>query len=246
VPEVLTTNALIRCPHTFDGESQSFDPTWSINGGNVLVEGDRGLLLCTNTVPCVGYTLRSMGLNATRIKGKKVVLVTDFNQTDTGLPLTIFEENGIFDDTTPAPIPDGQDGPPLPPAMTDMAKPTVTIDPPPPLFEFTITTSSPATLSATFKLVSAHPLQWILIMLHEPEPNPDLKSEDLTSNQPAGLTLTETGGVWNVSPLEITLTMTATYMATLGVFPLVHRFFMIAVSQRGVSSFVELVLTVKP
>ena len=239
--EVLTTNALILCPHGFKGESQSSDPTWSINGGNVLVEGDKGVLPCTNIVPCVGYTLRSMGLNATRIKGKKVVLITDFNQTDTGLPLTMSETHTIMDKTTPAPIPDGEDAPPLPPPMSDFAKPIITVVPTAP-FAFTKSTGFPATLGATFTLISSHPLKWILKLIHEPEATID----DLISAQPTGLTLTPADGVWNVSPLQIDLTMTAAYMATLGTLPLVHCFFMTGVSQRGLSNSIELILTVSP
>jgi hypothetical protein len=182
-----------------------------------------------------------MGLNATRIKGKKVVLATDFNQTDTGLPLAITETHPIIDQTTPAPIPDGQSAPPLSPPMADIAKPIVTVVPTLP-FAFGKTTNSPATLAATFRLISAHPLRWVLTLLHEP----DGTSEDLTSSRPAGLTLTDSGGIWNSSPLDITLTMTAAYMATLGTVPPVHRFFMTGVSQRGLSSFVELILTVNP
>ena len=247
MPQVLTTNALISCPHAGGGVSSPSDPTWSVSGGVVLVEGDTGKLpLCVNNPPCHGYTLRSMGLNATQIKGKKVILVTDFNQSETGLPLTMTEFHPVKDDTSPAPIPDGQDAPPLPPPLADNTKPAVTVPPTPPLV-FTKSSNSPPTLEATFEITSAHPLKWILTLLHEPESS----FENLNSSQPAGLALTTSDGssaegTWVVSPLTITLKMTAAYMQTLGTTPGLHRFFMTAVSQRGLSSFAELDLTVKP
>ena len=71
--------------------------------------------LSVSDFPCTGYQLRSMGLNATQIKGERVILATDFNQTCTGLPLTMIETHQIIDNSTPAPIPDGQPAPPLPP-----------------------------------------------------------------------------------------------------------------------------------
>ena len=56
------------------------------------------------------------------------------------------------------------------------------------------------------------------------------------------MTVNPSGGVWNVSPLDIKLTMTAAFMATL--LPGDHRFFLTGVSQRGLSNFAEVVLTV--
>lgn len=241
MPRVLTTNAVIQCPHLTVGQSLSGDPTWSVNGGFVLVEGERGVFPpCPTQVQCVGYTLRSMGLNATQIKGKKVILATDFNQTDSGLPLTILETHQVKDDTSPAPIPDGQDAPPLPPPMADETKPSVIAAPPGPLV-FSLGTGSPATLAATFTLTSAHPLKWILTLIHDV---PGGSIDHLNDSQPAGLTLTPSDSAWDVSPLNITLNLTAAYMGTLVVGA--HRFFMTGVSQRGVSNFVELVLTINP
>jgi hypothetical protein len=242
VPKVLTTNALIQCPHLTVGQSVSSDPTWSVDGGFVLVEGDRGLFPpCPSQVQCNGYTLRSMGLNATQIKGKKVILATDFNQTDSGLPLTIQEtQNKVKDDTSPAPIPDGQDAPPLPPPLADETKPSVVVAPPGPLV-FSLAAGPPPTLGATFTLTSAHPLKWILTLIHDV---PGGSVDRLNDSQPAGLTLTPSDSAWNVSPLTISLSMTKAYMGTLVAGA--HRFFMTGVSQRGISKFVELVLTVNP
>lgn len=237
MPQVLTTNAVILCPHLSQGRSTSLDPVWSINGGIVLVENDTGLLPhCPSNFPCKRYQLRSMGLNATQIKGQRVILATDFNQTATGLPLTMIETHPIIDNSSPVPIPDGQPAPPLSPPMADMVKPVVTSSIA--NLAFTKTTMSPPTLTVTFTLIAAHPLRWILRQIDEPEQ----LSNDRTNVQPPGLTVAPSGGVWDVSPLTITLTMTAAFMATLA--PLAHRFFMTGVSQRGLSNFAEAVLTV--
>jgi hypothetical protein len=177
-----------------------------------------------------------MGLNATQIKGQRVILVTDFNQTATGLPLTMVETHAIIDNSSPAPIPDGQPAPPLSPPMADMAKPVVTSSIA--TLAFNQTTMSPPTLIVTFTLIAAHPWRWILRQIDEPEQ----VSNNRTSGRPPGLTVTPSGGVWDVSPLTITMTMTAAFMVTLA--PLVHRFFMTGVSQRGLSNFAEVILTV--
>ena len=46
MPQVLTTNAVIVCPHGGLGTSLPTDPKWSVNGGIVLLEGDTGTLAC--------------------------------------------------------------------------------------------------------------------------------------------------------------------------------------------------------
>ena len=177
-----------------------------------------------------------MGLNATQIKGQRVILATDFNQTETGLPLTMIETHPIIDNSSPVPIPDGQPAPPLALPMADMVKPVVSSSIA--NLAFNKTTMSPPTLTVTFTLIAAHPLRWILTQIDEPEQ----VSNNRTNVQPSGLTVTPSGGVWAVSPLTITITMTAAFMATLA--PLAHRFFMAGVSQRGLSNFAEAVLTV--
>src|SRR5712691_5955792 len=124
MPQVLTTNGLIFCPHGGKGISTPLHPKWQINGGTVLVEGDTGILLCPFLLcPCVGYTLKSMGLNATEIDGQKVILVTDFNESKTGLPLVMADFHQTFDQSTPAPVPAGQAAPPPSAAMADFVTP---------------------------------------------------------------------------------------------------------------------------
>jgi len=237
MPQVLTTNAVILCPHMGKGTSAPTNPKWSVGGGVVLLENDTGVLACPFVAyPCVGYRLRSMGLNASRIDGRKVILATDFNQTLTGLPLTMTETHKVIDNSAPAPIPPGQPAPPLSPEMADMTKPVVTCVPP--TLAFNSVTMQPLTLSATFTLSATHPLQWVLTLINEP-----LKTNvDLTNGLPPGLTLTPSGGAWNDPAIAITLTMTAAFMAALT--PGLSRFFMTGVSRRGLSAGFEMVLTV--
>ncbi|PWT82054.1 MAG: hypothetical protein C5B44_02770 [Acidobacteria bacterium] len=238
MPQVLTTNAIILCAHQTPAQKNPpIAPLWSINGGNVLVEGDTGTFpTCPSIFPCGGYQLRSMGLNATQIAAKKVILVTDFNLTLSGLPMTMIETHPVFDNTTPVPIPDGQPAPPLPPEMTDLVKPVVSSSVT--SLAFNKTSMTPSSVTVTFTLTSAHPLRWILTQIDEPEN----RTSDRTNVQPPGMTVSPSGGVWNVSPLSINLTMTAAFMATL--LPLDHRFFLTGVTKRGLSSFAEVVLTV--
>jgi hypothetical protein len=241
MPQVLTTRAVIRCPHNGIGKSTPIDPNpkWLVDGGPVLLENDPGILVgCSFTpLPCQSYQLRSMGLNATRIGMRKVILVSDFNLTNTGLPLTMTESHTTIDNSTPAPIPLGQDAPPLPPELTDMTKPGVTALPE--ALEFNATTMQPPTLAVTFTLTAAHPMRWLLTLLNGPR----RPSDDITNEQPPGLTVTPAGGVWNSSPLLVTVTMTAAFMAALK--PDKYYFFMTGVSQRGISHFIKVVLTVK-
>jgi hypothetical protein len=237
MPQVLTTNALILCPHGGKGTSVPTDPKWSVNGGIVLLEGDTGTLACPFlTYPCIGYQLRSMGLNATRIDGRKVMLVTDFNETVTGLPLIMTEFHTTIDNSTPAPIPAGQSAPPLSPELTDMVAPMVTVAPS--ALAFNTASNSPATATATFTLASTHPLQWLLTLINEPQKS----HTDVTKGLPPGLTVAPAGGGWDMSPLTITITMNAVFMAALT--PGKHHFYMTGVSQRGLSGYAELILTV--
>ncbi len=238
MPQVLTTNAMILCAHLTPAQKNPpVAPLWSINGGNVLVEGDSGTFpTCPSIFQCGGYLLRSMGLNATKMATRKVILVTDFNLTSSGLPITMIETHPVFDITTPAPIPDGQQAPPLPPEMTDFVKPVISSSVT--SLAFDKTTMTPPSVTVTFTLTSAHPLRWILTQIDEPEN----VTSDRTNVQPSGMTVSPPGGQWNVSPLSINLTMTAAFMATL--LPLDHRFFLTGVTQRGLSNFAEVVLTV--
>ena len=237
MPQVLTTNALILCPHGGKGTSTPSNPKWSVNGGIVLLNGDVGTLACPSVIlPCVRYTLQSMNLNATKIDGQNVMLVTDFNKSNTGLPLVITEFHTTVDNSTPAPIPVGQPAPPLPPAMLDMVAPVVTAVPP--ILAFNSITMLPATLVVTFTLITLYPKQWLLTLI-----NGGLKSSvDITNGAPPGLVVAPAGGNWDSSPLTITLTMTAPFMASLT--PGEHHFYMTGISQRGLSDYAEIILTV--
>jgi len=238
MPQVVTTNAQILCAHFSSAvKNPPLTPLWTIDGGTVLVEGDSGSFPnCPSTLQCGVYALQSMGLNATRVAAQRVILVTDFNLASSGLPITMIETHHVLDETTPAPIPDGQPAPPLPPAMTDLVKPVVTSSLP--NLAFNKTSMTPPSVVVTFTLTSAHPLLWRLRQIDEPE----AITNDRTNAQPAGMTVSPSGGVWNVSPLSVTLTMTAAFMNTL--LPGLHRFFLTAVSQRGLSTFTEVLLTV--
>ena len=237
MPQVLTTNALILCPHGGKGTTIASDPKWQISGGFVAVEGDTGVLACPyGPMPCAGYQLQSMGLNATQMDGRKVILVTDFNQSVTRLPLTIMETHNVIDDSTPAPLPAGEPVPPLSPAMTDLTKPLVTCVPA--ALAFNSTTALPPNLTAAFTLSSAFPLKWTLTLINETEKT----SDDLTDGLPPALNVQPFGGVWSLPTQTITVNMTLAFLASLA--PGLHRFFMTGVSQRGLTGFAKMTLTV--
>lgn len=236
MPQVLTTNAIILCPHGGKGTTIPLHPKWTVNNGYASVEGDTGVLACPFLpLPCVGYTLQSMGLNATQIDGQKVILVTDFNQTVTGLPLVMAEFHQTFDESTPAPLPSGQPAPATPPELSDFAAPivittmaysAVPLTPPPP---------PPVVIS--FTMAGQHPLKWILTLIDEPEG----KHADLTGGWP-GAIISPVGGDWSTPSLTVTVTLPVTLLATLA--PGKHHLFMTAVSKRGLSSNVEALVEV--
>lgn len=236
MPQVLTTNAVILCPHGGKGTSTSLNPKASVNGGDVLVENDPGTLSCVFIVPCVSYQLRSMGLNSTQIDGKKVILTTDFNQSVTGMPLVMTETHQMIDNSTPAPIPPGQAAPPLSPAMLDVVEPVVVAVPP--VLVFNSVTMLPPTLMVTFTLFSANPMKWILTLLN----GTLLTNLDVTNGVPPGLVVAPAGGAWDTPSLTITMTLTAAFMAALT--PGTHYFYMTGVSQRGLTKYSEVMLTV--
>jgi hypothetical protein len=96
-------------------------PIWTVNGGFVAAEGDTGTIVCPFVLlPCLSYTLKSMHLNATQRDGQQVILVTDFQQSDTGLPLLITDFHETYDNSSPAPIPSGQAAPAPSAAMADL------------------------------------------------------------------------------------------------------------------------------
>ena len=237
MPQVLTTNALILCPHGGKGTTIPTMPLWSINGGYALLEGDTGTLACPFVLcPCVGYTLKSMGLNATTLNGRKVILVTDFNQSFTGLPLTMTEFHQTMDNTSPAPLPSGQSSQAPSPPMADTAKPVVVAAPP--VLAFNSMTMLPPVLPIVFTLSSPFPMSWNLTML-----NGVAKINlDLTKGLPPGAIVAPAGGVWPSPMLVVTVTLNAVFMAALG--PGTHHFYMTGVNQRGLSGFAECILTV--
>ncbi|MGH9256230.1 MAG: hypothetical protein ACRD3C_16865 [Vicinamibacterales bacterium] len=226
MPQLMTTNALVTCPHGGKGTSIPSSPKWSIQGGFVLREGDTGVLSCGSVPPCVSYVLKSMHLNATVIDGVPAVLVTDFNQTLTGLPLTIVETHSTLDNSTPAPVPAGSDAPPLSPELLDTTPPIVV--PLLPAAAFSSTTMLPVTLPLVFTLASPFPLKWVLTRESKP-PNAD--AVDLTNGEPPLAVVTPPGGAWTTPVLMVTLTLSAAYMAGLGMG--IHRFHMTGVNQRG-------------
>jgi len=237
VPQVLTTNARILCPHGGLGTTIPLSPKWTVNGGFVAAEGDSGTLACFFVpLPCLGYQLKSMGLNATQLDGRKVILVTDFNQSFTGLPLVMTDSHQTLDQSTPAPVPAGQTAPPASPAMADLLSPIVT--PPQQTVPFSIsTTTTPVVVS--FSMTTDHPLQWILTLINEP-----LKYNlDLTSGVP-GAVVTPSGGSWTTPTLAITVTMTPAFVAALMVGK--THLFLTGVSQRGLSGHAEAIITVTP
>ena len=237
MPQVLTTNATIMCPHGGVGSTVPAIPKWQINGGYVAVEGDTGALSCPfGLFPCTGYQLRSMGLNASEIDGRKVILVTDFNQSFTGLPLLMTEFHQTFDESTPAPIPAGQPAPTPSDEMADLSQPIVT--PPLQTLPFSITTT-PAPVVATFNLLNAHPLQWMLTVI-----NTTLKyDQDLTHGAP-GVTVVPANGQWSTPSLTVTVTLTPAFVAALT--PGTHHLFLTAISRRGLSEYAEAEIEVSP
>jgi hypothetical protein len=227
MPSLLTTNATITCPHGGLGTTTPLSPKWTVNGGYVATDGDPGTLTCVFIPPCVGYTLKSMKLNATKIDGKNVMVVTDFTQSFTGLPLTVVDVNPAIDASTPASIPNGQSAPPASPALADLAAPVAVVVPP--AVPFSISTT-PTPVAFNFTLTSEHPLRWILTLINE-----TLGTHmDLTNGAPAqGATVTPSGGGWPSPTLNITLTMTPAFIATLT--PGTTQFYLTGISQRGLS-----------
>jgi hypothetical protein len=233
MPQLMTTNALVSCPHGGKGTSIPSMPIWNIQGGFVLRENDTGVLTCPW---CGGYKLRSMRLNATTIGGAPAVLATDFNQTLINLPLLITETHTTFDNSTPASVPAGSDAPPLSPELLDATPPVVV--PLLPVATFSSITMLPTTLPLVFTLASPFPLMWTLTRLSEPSGS----HADLTNGDPTGALPVPAGGAWTTPVLTVTLTLSAAYMAGLGIG--IHHFYMTGVNKRGLSAYAESVLTV--
>lgn len=228
MPRVLTTNATIMCPHGGKGTTMVTTP-YADAQGLVAAEGDPGTLSCVFTVPCVGYTLASMGLNASYIAGRRVILETDFQKSFTGLPLTISETTNLIDESTPAPLPAGATSAPLAPELLDLAPPVVTAAPSAVTFVSTATPPTPAMAVVVFSLASAYPLSWSLTLLNTVAGT----SVDATNGLPSGLVVTPAGGSWTSPTLVVTATLSAAFMASLGPNPVPHELYMTGVSKRG-------------
>lgn len=239
MPQVLTTNAQISCPHGGLGTTLNTSTHWSINGGYVALDGDTGTLSCVFIPPCLSYVLQSMGLNAVQMDGRKVMLVTDFLKSVTGLPLLVSEIHNIIDDSTPAPLPVGQPAPPLPPNMADTTTPVVEITVPP--VDFSMSVTPPVPVTATFSLSTTYPLQWILSLIHEPLPG---GNEDLTGGLPGRALVSPEGGNWDSPTLIINVTLLGPYVATFS--PGKHDLYLTGVSQRGLSAYAKASFQVTP
>lgn len=236
MPQLLTTNAIIFCPHGGKGTTIPSKPKWQINGGFVCVEGDVGTLACPFLIyPCIGYKLQSMGLNATQIDSRQAMLVTDFNQSFTGLPLIMAETHPVLDQSTPAPIPPGQAAPPLSPELIDLVPPIVTVPPAPLPFSM----SAPAPVVVTFNLTTDHPLKWILTLINELPPGQNI---DLTNGIPGAVTVAPSGGQWSTPSLTVVVTFTPPFLAGLGLGT--KDLFLTGVSQRGLSGHASATIVV--
>jgi hypothetical protein len=247
MPRVLTTNALIVCPHLGQGTSFPTDLKWVVNGGAVLLDGDHGVVKgCIFVLPCSGYELHSMRLNATQVDGRQTMLVTDFTQSITGFPLTIKEIHDTFDNSTPAPIPAGAAAPPTPPELQEIDQPTVTVEP----GFFTFSTGrfddkkEPASLKVTFLLQSQFPRRWLLTMLIVPKSDPlRATSQEITNDPPHGVVVRPAGGTWSRPALSVTVELEGKFMRWS--LPLGdHYFVLTAVNFRGKSTFAQMMLTV--
>ena len=237
MPRVLTTNAIIQCPHGGLGTSIPTNPIFEVEGGVVLMHGDTGTLACPFVLyPCVGYTLQSMNLNSTKLGTRNVMLETDFITSYTGLPLTVSEFHNTIDNSTPAPLPAGAPAPPLPPELADTSKPTVQAVPT--SVSFNSTSMSPATASVVFTLFALHPLEWMMMLIN----GAIGQDVDVTAGIPPGLTLAPSGGGWSSSALTVTATLTALFMSGLGVGE--HHLFLTGISERGLSGYSDVTISV--
>lgn len=151
------------------------------------------------------------------------MLVTDFNQSFTGLPLIMTETHQVLDQSTPAPIPPGQPAPPLSPELIDLIPPIVTAAPPSSPFSI----SAPAPVVITFNLTTDHPLKWILTLINELPPGQNI---DLTNGIPGAVTVAPSGGQWSSA---VVVTLTPPFLTGLGIGT--KDLFLTGVSRRGLS-----------
>jgi hypothetical protein len=237
MPQLLTTNAQIKCVHGGTGSVPSpLAPLMTVSGGTVLVDGDKGTIAGCALVqaPCVSFTLRSMGYNATTIDGHKAILVTDFQQTSTMLPLLLTETHNAIDDSTVAPLTAGSPAPPLSAQMLDVVSPVVVAAPP--ALAFNHVTQLPPLATFVFTVSSAFPRQWMLTHVSASG------AEDLTMGGVPGQTVIPAGGDWSTPLLAVIVILTTPYLNALS--PGVHEFYLTAVSQRGLPATRAAKLTV--
>jgi hypothetical protein len=211
MPNILTTNAQVFCPHGGRGTSIPTDLRWTINGGTVLLDGDQGgiagcLLL---VAPCVKYDLRSMRLNATSVGGRPVMLTTDLVLTNTGFPVVMVETHQVIDNSVPAPIPVGQPAPALPPELGELDKPTVVAVPSSAVMSMT----GPELFKiVTFTLGSRFPKGWLLTFARKKPPGVPLAPvEDWTAGVSGRVNVTPSGGTWD----EVALTVVVKILRSL-------------------------------
>jgi hypothetical protein len=238
MPQVLTTNATITCPHAGQGKTQPIEKLWSVQGGFVAAENDPGTLTCASTPPCVGYTLTSMGLNATTLNGRKVILATDFQKSFTGLPLTIVETHSAYDNSSPAALPAGAGSATLAPELLDVAPPIVAVVPPSAVFTSAPPPPKPPTFLLTFSLSAPYPLLWILTFINTVAG----QAMDATNGIPPGIVVAPAGGSWTPSSLTVTVTITALFAVAQGIGT--HEFFMTGVTKRGISAYAKALMVV--
>jgi hypothetical protein len=240
MPLVLTTNATITCPHGGVGTTIPSHPKWTINGAYVCVEQDPGTLTC---IYCVSYTLQSMGLNATTIDDRKVILVTDINKSVTGLPLLITDNHPVNDQSTPAPIPPGQQAPPVSEEMADLVAPSVIAVPPTTPFKIT-PPPPPVPVVVTFSLTATHPMQWFATLIQIPLGGAAGQHFDLTNGITPNVSLVPSGGDWTTPSLTVTVTMLPPFVSSLG--PGNHELYMTGVTKRGLSGYGKSIVAVTP
>lgn len=246
MPKVLTRNALIQCPHSGIGQSIPSQTSVLIAGAPMLVEGDTGVIPnCLNLppvgVPCTGYVLRSMNLNAVTVGGRRAIMDTDFEQSFTGYPLILAEFHQVEDLSLPVTVPPGGTFT-TPPELQDSDRPTVAAVPLVSMFSKTgfTNTGTPPFLTITFTLTSRFPSRWMLTLIVPPG------SSEITAAAPAGVSAQPSGGTWAISPLTVTVTLTAAYMMTLPTLPSKVSFVMVGINRRGRSAYAETVLGVSP
>jgi hypothetical protein len=241
MPRLLTNLAQVQCPHGGLGFSIPSTPYLTVQGAVVLVDGDTGLIAgCPFIqVPCMSYTLRSMGLNATKIMGKNAILETDIQLTNTGLPLIIVENRPAMDDSTPAPLPPGASSGTIPPPLADTSEPTAAVLPP--VLAFNTVTQLPVSAVAVFTAYHEHPMSWSLMLLNSVSGT----QVDLVNGLPPAATVAPAGGAWDNAALAVTLTLTAPFMTALGITTTApHSFWFTATTERGVFASAELQLAV--